>query len=672
MTGKLKKLSILLLTTLILTSALLVFNLAPAASAQIPDGIPRNEVFVATTPLYTSGANPDNMNSWIPGAPQNLVQTIIYEPLWLLNITGQKYISYLASDLPTYSNNYTTLTTHLRQGIYWSDGQPFTADDVVFTINLELNYTGLTSSAFIRTWVKDVYKTDDYTVVIDLKQPNPLFYISSSFPNIMPKHVWENVGNPVAYQNNPPIGTSPYVLQSYDTNGQWVLYKLRDDWDRTATGVIFGQPQPKYLLYEFYAPQNPNLLVAIKNHDIDATETTTDLLSTVKQDNSAITTFSSTFPFSWQNGLYTAGESFNNAKYPYNITEVRWALTLALNITEVNINAYQGNGVIATYQALTKPYLAPIFESRLLPWLENFQLSDGYKPFDTNSGASALTAYAQSQGYSDYTPTSISPGWWKYDPVEAAKLLKDNGFSQDSNGNWLLPNGTRWTIDFLGSSDDPSGLRLQMAVQTEWQKFGVNLKTETLTSSVLASRTNLGDYDIASGNTFSSQFYDVWPYWQVFSQKYIQPIGTVATSNQIRWSNAEFSSLLDQLAALPPDDPKVLDITTRLTQISFEQQPVINLFDVSRMYIRDNTYWTGEPTKENLYWEPGGPGLMVYGPLLTSIHPTGSTGTSGSILSSPTNLAVIVAVPVVVVAILGFVVVRRAKTKKLKLAKSED
>ena len=677
-----KKILSALIVAIFLTSlSLLFFQQASTVEAQLPSGIPRSEVFVSTTTI-SAASDPNDMNGWVAGQ-SNLESAIVYEPLWTENITGQTYIPLLASGLPVYSNDYTTLTINLRQGIYWSDGTPFTANDIVFTVNLELNNSGLTSHAFLTNWVSSISAPNNYTVVVNLKKSDPLFYLSSSFPLIMPEHIWANV-NPLTFQNDPPIGTGAYALISYDPNGNWALFKLRTDWDRSATGLVFGKPQPLYLLYEFYQPTNPNLVVAIKNNQIDYGETTTDLLSTVEANNPKISTFSDQFPFTWNNGLYDISAGFNNAEYPYNITNVRWALALAINITETNINAYQGNGRIATFQALSKPYLEPYYQSTLLPWIENLTLSDGYQPFN-DAVQTKLASYAKSQGYT-YTTDISSPGWWNYDPTEATKLLEANGFTKNSQGQWLLPDGKLWTIDIVGESEDPTQLRLLLAVANEWEKFGINLNVETLTTPVYTSRTDLGEFDVAIGANFGAQYYDVWLYWQVYSQRYLEPTGTMDVNAPIRWNDTQFSNLLNQLAALPPSNPNVISLGSQLTEISLQQLPVINLFVATRMFVRDNTYWTNYPTAQNDYWEEGGPGLEGYSPILEGIRSTGSgsgttisinpgsnitqtvtaTSQKASFLSNSTNVLIVIAVPVALVIIIALLVVRRNKAKKLK------
>jgi len=65
----------------------------------------------------------------------------------------------------TYNADSSELTVKLRQGVTWSDGQPFTADDVVFTLNmLKSNAPKVNFSVDMQTWVKDLTAVDPLTV----------------------------------------------------------------------------------------------------------------------------------------------------------------------------------------------------------------------------------------------------------------------------------------------------------------------------------------------------------------------------------------------------------------------------------------------------------------------------------------------------------------------------
>ena len=72
-----------------------------------------------------------------------------------------------------YDDDYTTYTHYIREGVEWTDGEPFTADDYIYTYNLllELADTDLAPGVAISVSlsVESVEKIDDYTVVFHLK-----------------------------------------------------------------------------------------------------------------------------------------------------------------------------------------------------------------------------------------------------------------------------------------------------------------------------------------------------------------------------------------------------------------------------------------------------------------------------------------------------------------------
>ena len=76
-----------------------------------------------------------------------------------------------------FNANFTQLTVDLRKGVEWSDGKPFTAADVVFTVNmLKENAPKLAQSADMKQWVKDVSAPNEQTVQFTLTDSNPRFF----------------------------------------------------------------------------------------------------------------------------------------------------------------------------------------------------------------------------------------------------------------------------------------------------------------------------------------------------------------------------------------------------------------------------------------------------------------------------------------------------------------
>jgi len=629
--------------SLITTGVLLAVYTSIQTKAQIPPGIPRGDILIFRTPAMSSVG--DDMNPIRPGNRNIPIDGggYIFEPLYALNLTSLDLVFILAAGPPIYTDNYTVLRIPIRPGVYWSDGVEFTAEDVAFTLMLHCNTPGTVWYGYASTWIEEAYTEDKYTVVIKLKRPNPKFHMNFwqvaglGGPIILPKHIWEKVEDPLKFNFNPPVGTGPYVLESYDPKGYWALLKRRDDWQRSATGIVFGKPAPKYILRMYYTPDDPKQVIAISRHELDATELTFELWDTAKTANPFLTAFWKDFPYVYQYDVCDHGPYFNCAKYPLNITDVRWALTLAINMTEVNIMALEGRGRLSAFGPFSVPHIERIYAERLLPWVREFTLDDGYKPFD-ESILRKLEEYAKAKGYKlTVDPVTIwGLGWWKYDPEEATKLLKKYGFYKDEQGRWHLPNGEIWTLHVVIPAYHALASRLGFATVEQWRKFGIEVIDEAVPSAVHVSKGNTGDFDVTIWWLYCAKYVDVWEHLQAFHSRYVKPIGEVATSNQFRWSNSEFDKLIDELATLSPEDPKVIDIGVELAKILIREMPGINYIMGTKLLVFDTYVWTGWPTADNRYWDPcyWNPNWML--PILTRLKPTGNVPTTEIPITPPT------------------------------------
>ena len=87
---------------------------------------------------FAIGGDPGNMINVVTTTDRwgSMVVKTLYSPLWMYNEDGVNYFLAESYDI---SDDALTVTAHLRKGVTWSDGEPFTAEDVVFTFNTIAN-----------------------------------------------------------------------------------------------------------------------------------------------------------------------------------------------------------------------------------------------------------------------------------------------------------------------------------------------------------------------------------------------------------------------------------------------------------------------------------------------------------------------------------------------------
>ena len=105
----------------------------------------------------------------------------------------------------------------LRQGAKWHDGQPVTADDVVFTFERILDPAAKTLAfSFFGAWLAGVRKVDDSNVELTLKFPFPDGVRRLAIAKIMPKHVFGVAGGWDAAKGGKAIGSGPYKQTAHN------------------------------------------------------------------------------------------------------------------------------------------------------------------------------------------------------------------------------------------------------------------------------------------------------------------------------------------------------------------------------------------------------------------------------------------------------------------------
>jgi peptide/nickel transport system substrate-binding protein len=147
--------------------------------------------------------------------------------------------------------NDTVIDVRLKEGLTHHDGEPFTAEDVKFTLDYYNQYTVPYLSAYYGP-VESVEVRDERTARFNLSEPNSAFTnVHLSQMNILPKHIWEgvveenNLEHPKAWSNPDLTGNGPFQIQKFESGSRTVYepysdYSLADFSFDTLVWQIFG------------------------------------------------------------------------------------------------------------------------------------------------------------------------------------------------------------------------------------------------------------------------------------------------------------------------------------------------------------------------------------------------------------------------------------------------
>jgi peptide/nickel transport system substrate-binding protein len=589
---------------------------------EVAPGVLRSETLILENP--TGRVTPaDDFNRWRPGmqSASTGLQQLGLDALWYIDpdagIDGV-WDNSLASEKPIYNAEFTEMTVKLRQGILWSDGVEFTADDLIYTVDTLKNTAGMSYNGQFNKYVDSMEKPDNYTVVFKLKEPNSrfhgLFTVRWSACFIMPKHVFEKQTDIVAYTFNPPLSLGPYTLKEFDPNGNWYLWQLREDWEKT-TLARYGTPAPKYAMYIAPGPSDKKVM-AQKTKDLDVIhDIAPEGMITLAKTNPTSKGWFKSFPWAHPDPTLPA-VIFNNEKPGLDNREVRWALTLAIDIVRVAMASYRGAATISAIHVPPTGMYPKYYFEPLQGWLNDFSIDVGgtaYKPYD--SEVALRIAEEARKALGDMVPTapeeikkSIGLGWWKYDLETAAKLMEAGGMKKDSAGKWQLPNGEPFKLALLAEGETRPIMNrgADMIVQC-WKEFGVDASLDVRDNASRSKMALLGDFDAEFGWTIETWggHPDLFFFLESWHSAFYKPTGENAVGrNRMRWKNTELDPIIEGIQKIDFDDPKGIELGIEFIKLAAREMPIIPIMSYNVFSVCDETYWTGFPTADDPYTNP--------------------------------------------------------------------
>lgn len=558
------------IASLVLSSA----TFASVAFAQEIETIPREDTFIIAGPSagQTTFSAPGIANPFLLGADIRTGIKSMFEPLFYYNVFEDKEIPWLAESWKI-SQDAKTVTIQLRDGVKWSDGEAFNADDIVFTSNMLLESAAgskeLWRAVDFADATKSVDKVSDLEVTFTLHNPMPRYarrFLMNYFGNGMfwvPEHIWSTVDNKAEYkfydpEKGLPVTTSPWTLKL--SSGTQIYIDRRDDWWGVETGFRALPEIRRIVGVPMVNTDRGAQLIGTGEVDMTMGYPTASLLQSIIKQNPNITTFSGNKnPYGsldwWVSSIY-----FNHLSDKLPPANVRKALGMAINRDILIAAAYSGAS-----EASRTPF--PAFKP-LLPYI------------------AASEAIAQENGAA------------VFDLERSEKLMVEEGYSKDGDGFWVK-DGQRVSMVL---EIHPAKRATGPILGQMFKKAGFDIQFNS--SPETAKRLFSGQYDMGifgHNGAIDSPLETL----RLYHCDMAFPLDSGVKSRAIaRWCDEEYSEAVDEFATYGDGDPAAMSSFKKAMEIWYGSTVEIPLNQWYHRIPMNLEYWSNYPTEANPYLQP--------------------------------------------------------------------
>ena len=524
---------------------------APAAEAPAIGEVPRNRtLIVAQKGSYGPGEmwSPYNLG----GTHQAGIQ-FFYEPLVYADMLNGHAYPWLAESWE-YNADATQLTYKLRSGVTWSDGQPFSSKDVVYTLNTLRDLgDGIRTGGVYKTFVKEAVAVDDLTVTITFNSPAPRFHDEVMVAKgdtatfIVPEHIWKDVNWAEFTNYNDgagPVTTSPWRLAfSDDTRRVIDRVKSCEEWWACQTGF---HDLPKVERYtQIIVADDQAQGSALINNEIDQThDLRVDVIEKILAENPEATTWTGREGVYGMVSWWPTALHLNNKDKHLGNPEVRWAINRYLDREKLVEFAYNGKGQISNW-----PF--PPFKG-LQPSIDN--LAD--------------------------LEAQYEPG--KYDAADGDARLTAAGYTKDAEGFWADASGDRIKCNITSFS---LWTDLGPVLAETLKQHGIESSYSEPTDAY--GQMSSGQYECGLFGHNGSQSGTIYRTLNLYT--------TGNPENLFQYSNPDFDAIVKELS-VTADEAKVRELEHAAMEIWLQDLPDLELVQFFNRTGNNQHYWTNWPS----------------------------------------------------------------------------
>ncbi|MEM9796129.1 MAG: ABC transporter substrate-binding protein [Pseudomonadota bacterium] len=496
---------------------------------------------------------------------------VMWEPLFILDYNTGELVPWLATGFEQ-NEDATEFTVTLRDGVEWSDGEAFNADDVVYTVDMVLGNEEITAreAAQLRGQVASVAKVDDTTVTFTLQAANPRFMVENfgirifGSMLILPEHVWAGE-DPATFTFPEPIGTGPYTFTSAATNR--AIWDRNDDWWGAKTGFM-DLPEPQRVIFlETGGEESRAQLIA--SNELDAAQNVSvGTFEAVRAQNPAVIAWFEDYP-------YTAADpcarqlEINTTVAPWDDPNMRKAVAHIIDRNQIVNVAYEGTTqasrtMFAQYGAMS-PFIDAVVEA-------------GYE----------LPAAAD---------------------VEAGQaLIEAAGWTRD--GDYYAKDGETLSVAIHVNSASTEYTRTIDVIVEQLQRAGIDARAVPVENGVFWGEVlPFGAYEMSYSWLSCGSVNEPWASMGRYTTNDVVPVGerSPGFNNTARWDSeaaASYTAIVDEMAGMSLGDAAIPAMVADAYQHLDAEMPFIPLVQAAKLIPFNTTYWSGWPTDQNYYNHP--------------------------------------------------------------------
>ncbi len=491
---------------------------------------------------------------------------LIFEPLAFYSAFNDTEYPWLAESWE-YSDDFTQLTINTRKNVEWSDGTPFGAHDVAYTLEHLRTTPGLARSGQVQADVESVELVDENTVVVHFQGPRPKFFYFMTYKfdiglYIVPKHIfegqdWQEFSN-FDLEKGWPVTTGPWEV--VQTSTQSKIMNRRDSWWAVEQGVVDKMPEVWQIVYIPNPGETQMAQEMIANRADASLSLQTGTMREVLARNSAIITHSGFNPPFGYVDWWPVGLMFNASEPPYDDKRVRWAVSLYLDREQLIEVGFGGAGTLS------------------------------YLP---------TPSYAPLQRYFDAVEDKLTTthNTTEYNPERADALMMEAGYSKNSDGYWER-DGNVVVCDILSF-----GIFNHYGPIVARQLDNHGIKSSYSTPPDAWSRQNNGEASCGlrgHGGSVRDPYFTLNLY--AGGDPAIPAEERDRPPNAYHWYNEEFNDITAEVFATAIDDyARPEDLWMEAMEIWLDELPDVQVLEFYHRIPMNTTYWTNWPTHGNPY-----------------------------------------------------------------------